>query len=221
MPKASSDLTRPVFPPPGAEGNSNGLFFPLRERGLFGLAPSGVYRATSIARGTGELLPHLFTLTSPKANAFGGRYLFCGTFLIPELCLAEFGNSPCYGPPCPAELGLSSPPKILRSTRSGGATICFPSTPFLEVSKRHKARESVMPDLIRHPVLHSAGLKRLDVLARIASLRLPSVARLEFTPYLIRGPNDRLFTGAWFGQIQPKKICVIFPSNPCNQERSL
>jgi len=62
LPKASSDLTRPVFPPPGAEGNSNGLFFPLRERGLFGLAPGGVYRTTPITQGTGEPLPHLFTL---------------------------------------------------------------------------------------------------------------------------------------------------------------
>ena len=33
----------------------------------------------------------------------------------------------------------------------------------------------------------------LDVLARYGSLRLPSVARLEFTPYLIRGRNDNLF----------------------------
>jgi hypothetical protein len=32
------------------------------ERGLFGLAPGGVYQATPIAQGTGELLPHLFTL---------------------------------------------------------------------------------------------------------------------------------------------------------------
>ena len=31
----------------------------------------------------------------------------------------------------------------------------------------------------------------LDVLARFGSLRLPSVAPLEFTPHLIRGGNDR------------------------------
>ena len=53
------------------------------ERNLFGLAPGGVYQATPIARGTGELLPHLFTLTSLKADALSGRYFFCGTFLIP------------------------------------------------------------------------------------------------------------------------------------------
>ena len=42
----------------------NGLFL-LRlsgERNLFGLAPGGVYLAAPIAQGTGELLPHLFTL---------------------------------------------------------------------------------------------------------------------------------------------------------------
>jgi len=34
-----------------------------RKRNLFGLAPGGVYQATPIAQGTGELLPRLFTLT--------------------------------------------------------------------------------------------------------------------------------------------------------------
>ena len=33
------------------------------ERGLFDLAPGGVYQAIPIARDTGELLPRLFTLT--------------------------------------------------------------------------------------------------------------------------------------------------------------
>ena len=33
------------------------------EQGLFGLAPGGVYQAIPITRDTGELLPHLFTLT--------------------------------------------------------------------------------------------------------------------------------------------------------------
>src|SRR4030042_2532338 len=49
------------------------------ERNLFGLAPGGVYQATPITQGTGELLPHLFTLIPRSA----GRYLFCGTFLTP------------------------------------------------------------------------------------------------------------------------------------------
>ncbi len=33
------------------------------ERGLFGLAPGGVYLATPITQGTGGLLPRLFNLT--------------------------------------------------------------------------------------------------------------------------------------------------------------
>jgi hypothetical protein len=32
---------------------------------LFGLAPDGVYRAAAVTNGTGELLPHPFTLTTP------------------------------------------------------------------------------------------------------------------------------------------------------------
>ncbi len=34
-----------------------------RRRDLFGLAPGGVYQAPDVATGTGELLPHRFTLT--------------------------------------------------------------------------------------------------------------------------------------------------------------
>ncbi len=74
----SSDLTRPVLPE--RSGNVNGLFSPEREQGLFGLAPGGVYLAIPIARDTGELLPRPFTLTR-IGQGFGGRYLFCGTFL--------------------------------------------------------------------------------------------------------------------------------------------
>jgi len=49
---------------------------------------------------------------SPLSRLSSGRYIFCGTFLIPEICLADFGDSPYYGPPCPVELGLSSPPDL-------------------------------------------------------------------------------------------------------------
>ena len=46
-------------------------------RNLFGLAPGGVYQATPIAQGTGELLPRLFTLTLWNgAYAYStGRYI--------------------------------------------------------------------------------------------------------------------------------------------------
>jgi hypothetical protein len=63
---------------------------------LCDLAPGGVCQASPVARRPGGLLPHRFTL------ALAGGLLFCGTF---------HGVAPCpvSGPPCPAELGLSSP----------------------------------------------------------------------------------------------------------------
>jgi len=137
--RTSSDLTRPVFPPPGAEGNSNGLFFPLRERGLFGLAPGGVYLAAPIAQGTGELLPHLFTLTptfalyTMRCRAFVGAVRFLWHFPCLETLRSGFRNSPRYGPPCPAELGLSSPPDCPALRGLGRSDHLFPvnSPPFL------------------------------------------------------------------------------------------
>ena len=42
-----------------------------------------------------------------------GRYIFCGTFRTPPVSRK---SRPCYGPPCPVEFGLSSPPDC-----SGGA----------------------------------------------------------------------------------------------------
>ena len=44
------------------------------ERNLFGLAPGGVYQATPIAQSTGELLPHLFTLTHRGSRLEGGIF---------------------------------------------------------------------------------------------------------------------------------------------------
>ena len=67
-----------------------------------------------------------------------------------------------------------------------------------------------MPDLIRHPdssrrksgTISNTGSRfspgTLDVLTRLGSLRLPSVARLEFIPYSIRGRNDELYGYRWF-----------------------
>ncbi len=49
---------------------------------------------------SGELLPHLFTLTPLRR-----RYIFCGTFL-------RVTPSSCYEPLCPAEFGLSSDPPL-------------------------------------------------------------------------------------------------------------
>ena len=73
---------------------------------LLGLAPGGVYLASDVTTGPGELLPHPFTLTRRS-----GRTALCGTFP---------GVTPAgrYPAPCPAEPGLSSP----RTKRA--ATIC-------------------------------------------------------------------------------------------------
>jgi len=50
-------------------GVSNG---PSSNTPLFGLAPDGVYRAADVTAGTGELLPHPFTLTAPGQAPAGG-----------------------------------------------------------------------------------------------------------------------------------------------------
>ena len=44
---------------------------------LLGLAPGGVYRASVLTNGPGELLPHRFTLAAGHA---AGAVSFCGTF---------------------------------------------------------------------------------------------------------------------------------------------
>ena len=41
---------------------------------LFGLAPDGVYQAIPVTRDTGELLPHLFTLTLKSLSNFKAVY---------------------------------------------------------------------------------------------------------------------------------------------------
>ena len=87
---------------------------------LFGLAPGGVYQASPVTRGTGALLPHLFTLTGDP-DGFR-RYLFCGTFL-------HVAVTPRYGAPCPVVFGLSSrpfkDPAIACSTPAGCRQICL------------------------------------------------------------------------------------------------
>ena len=70
LPGASSGLTRE---------RHAGRASPDRETGialLFGLAPSGVYRAGVVTHAAGELLPHRFTLTAPFPRR---RFAFCGT----------------------------------------------------------------------------------------------------------------------------------------------
>ena len=67
LPSRSSDLP----------GNSGG---PPSNVSLFGLAPGGVYQAPAVTGGTGELLPHLFTLTpgtGPGAVCFLWHFPSC------------------------------------------------------------------------------------------------------------------------------------------------
>ena len=81
---------------------------------LFDLAPGGVYLASGVTAGSGELLPHPFTLTR-RSLRFGGRTSLCGTFP---------GVTPAgrYPAPCPLEPGLSSPYK------GSGHLFCFGQT---------------------------------------------------------------------------------------------
>ena len=67
LPSRSSDLP----------GNSGG---PPSSVSLFGLAPDGVYQAPAVTDETGELLPHLFTLTpgaGPEAVSFLWHFPSC------------------------------------------------------------------------------------------------------------------------------------------------
>ena len=64
-----------VLPPRSSDlpGNSGG---PPSNVPLFGLAPGGVCRAPVVTDGTGELLPHLFTLTFPIGSRPVGKAVY-------------------------------------------------------------------------------------------------------------------------------------------------
>ena len=96
---------------------------PSSNASLFGLAPDGVYLASRVTTRTGELLPHLFTLTS----ALRRRFAFCGTFL---------GVTPTgrYPASCPVEFGLSS------RARCAGDRLAPPDTARYMTTERRKAR---------------------------------------------------------------------------------
>lgn len=66
---------------------------------LFGLAPGGVYPASPVTRRTGALLPHHFTLTSPKQ---GGILSVALAFALPRLHVMEHPALWCSDfPPVP------------------------------------------------------------------------------------------------------------------------
>ncbi len=91
LPSRSSDLP----------GNSGG---PPSNVPLFGLAPGGVYLAPAVTGGTGELLPHRFTLTPSDMQKTGGGGLFSValSFLSPGLGVTQHPvlRSPDFPPPC-------------------------------------------------------------------------------------------------------------------------
>jgi len=100
---------------------------------LFGLAPGGVYKASAVTDGTGELLPHLFTLTpyrTPK-RPYQRRFPFCCTVLP----VAGTGRYPAL---CPVEPGLSSP-------LSGGGHLFYFGIPGLTYEIRFKVADNVHP----------------------------------------------------------------------------
>ncbi len=65
MPTTSNDLPGSS---PGEPGQRDGPPHPS----LFGLSPSGVYRARRVTSPAGELLPHRFTLTEPSQARTSG-----------------------------------------------------------------------------------------------------------------------------------------------------
>ncbi len=81
--------------------------FAMQTALLFGLAPGGVYPATTIA----SRAVRSYRTISPLPNKVR-RYIFCGTFH--KLTLSR-----CYLAPCPLEPGLSSLLVILIARLSG------------------------------------------------------------------------------------------------------
>jgi len=77
----------------------------------FGLAPSGVCRATRVTPGAGALLPHRFTLTCAR-RAGHRRSVLCGTFL-------RVAPTGCKPAPCPVEPRPSSARSSRRTPNRG------------------------------------------------------------------------------------------------------
>jgi hypothetical protein len=74
--EASSDL------PESSDGPSGGAL-------LFGLAPGGVYLASNVTIGAGELLPHPFTLTGETKVSPGGLLSVALSFPSPGLGVTQ------------------------------------------------------------------------------------------------------------------------------------
>jgi len=99
LPGGSSDLNPEAWDEPPAS--------------LFGLAPGGVYLASAVTGGSGELLPHRFTLTA--APSCDGSMAVCFLWHCPRLATGRH-----YRPPCSMESGLSSRASWMRRRRLPG-----------------------------------------------------------------------------------------------------
>jgi len=87
---------------------TDGLKQPTRKHGravldasLFGLAPDGVYLASDVTAGSGELLPHPFTLTCLRTLPTGGLLSVALSLGLPPLDVIQRHAlwSPDFPPP--------------------------------------------------------------------------------------------------------------------------
>ncbi len=124
LPSGSSDLP----------GNSGG---PPSGVPLFGLAPGGVYQASIVTDGTGELLPHLFTLTRHQTFGTFFSVLSTSTSCKSNGCKSNV-RSESLVPSGVFSVALSSRRRdwVLPSTLSCGARTFLPPAPnFQDVLK--------------------------------------------------------------------------------------
>ena len=107
LPSRSSDLP----------GNSGG---PPSSVPLFGLAPGGVYLAPAVTGGTGELLPHRFTLTPADMHKIGGGGFFLWHF---PSCHQDWA--------LPSTLSYGARTFLPRAQRQGGGHLSYSNIPVL------------------------------------------------------------------------------------------
>ena len=121
IPLASPLLARSSDRPGSSDGPSVQQV-PARAPGLlvaslFGLAPCGVLPATSLTAGAVRSYRTFSPLLTFALAGFGERYVFCATVLQVTLT----GRYPAH---CPAEFGLSSPPRACALRRGGRLAYC-------------------------------------------------------------------------------------------------
>jgi len=148
------------------------------EQDLFGLAPGGVYQAIPITRDTGELLPHLFTLTpwNRRHRHFIGRYLFCGTFLtLCEEGVTATSQGAVRVTDHPVLWSSDFPlPRLPSPGAQRGATLSSPSPPpfsfscstLLRIASLAKRSASLFCSLGTDSILKDENPRRSSIAAR-------------------------------------------------------